>query len=80
MPTLLIYLLAPSRICSRLFRPGKTEARVPERENLAKRMICREFPWMGTCVSTWDSVVDTVMRELGGEGFDPSTPQTECKV
>ena len=80
MPTLQKYVLAPLCVGSRLFRPGKTEAQVPERENLAKHMIGREYPWMGTCVSAWENAVGTIMRELGGEGFESSTPQIECKV
>ena len=48
---------------------GLSEAQLRGKEDLAKRIIGREFPWMGSCASTWDNVVNTVMQDLG-EGFE----------
>ena len=48
---------------------GHSEAQLREKEDLAKRIIGPEFPWMRNCASTWDNTVDTVMRDLG-EGFE----------
>ena len=44
---------------------GLSEAQLREEEDLAKRIIGREFPWMGNGASAWDNAVDTVMRDLG---------------
>ena len=48
---------------------GLSEAQLRGKEDLAKRIIGREFPWMGNCASTWDNAVNTVMQDLG-EGFE----------
>ena len=55
-----MFILAPS---------GLPEAQLRGKEDLAKRIIGQEFPWVGNCASTWDNAVDTVMRDLG-EGFE----------
>eukprot|EP00904_Undaria_pinnatifida_P011880 jgi/Undpi1/7822/HiC_scaffold_23.g10295.m1 len=46
----------------------KGEAQLRQKEDLGKRIIGQECPWMGDCASTWDNAVDTVMRDVG-EGF-----------
>ena len=48
---------------------GLSGAQLRQKEDLAKRIIGQEFPWMGDCASAWDNAVDTVMRDLG-EGFE----------
>eukprot|EP00904_Undaria_pinnatifida_P003961 jgi/Undpi1/13566/HiC_scaffold_8.g03225.m1 len=65
---------APSSVCTGTGCPGyssdgSTEALLRRKEDLAKRIIGQQFPWMGDCAPTWDNAVGTVMRDLG-EGFE----------
>eukprot|EP00904_Undaria_pinnatifida_P001816 jgi/Undpi1/11635/HiC_scaffold_35.g13930.m1 len=68
---------APSSVCTGTGCTGSSSdgsaglsgAQLRQKEDLAKRIIGQEFPWMGDCASAWDNAVDTVMRDLG-EGFE----------
>ena len=50
-----------------LARLGLSEAQLREGEDLARRIIGVEFPWMGISAATWDNAVDRFIRDWGDD-------------